>query len=108
MLKTFEKAHPMCYGVTKIGRVYLAEDRPPLKVRETEEFIDGKTSIAFELEDILKVVKRELGIEEIPIFRFSLHPVDAKDLCCHLIHTLAKTGDLMAIHLEKEMLKKLE
>lgn len=103
----FQPAHPMEYARTSLGRVYVGEtsSSPPLQVRPNN---NGNT-IVIELEDITKMAGRvEFGIEEIPIFRFALHPRAATALCCHLIHALALTDDRVAKHLEQEMQRIME
>jgi len=105
-MNDFIEASPMAYGENLKCRVYPAEHTgPPLMVKENKE---DPSHIVIELYDYMKVAMREMaGKEEVPITRIALFASDARWLCVHLIHALAKTEkeDGVASRLEEAMLR---
>jgi len=96
---------------TKIGKVLVGKEKgPPLFVRQYDPEIDDKPDcLIIELEDFLKETAKELyGIEKDEIMRLAIHLPGARKLCCHLIESLAESGDKVANRIQFMMRQAIE
>ena len=88
----------------KIGSVkVVASDGPPLSVRPWTPNDGDNKHIAIELDDMLKLAHQGLGYDTERLLRLCLHLKDARMLTCHLISTLAESGDSVAELLNQRM-----